>query len=214
MNYCHLTTPEKQERLSRLHNAARAAQRRISRLEARLEKAVSVAGEAVDDETHKDLHKIVSEEEASIHETFPPDSFGRIFWDQQSKALKMKSLSGMRWHPLMIKWCLHLRHYSSSGYEALRKTGCISLPSQRTLRDYTHFAKATSGFSFDVDQQLIDAAGISSCPDWKRHVVLLIDEMHIREDLVYDKFSGRWIYICMIVQCTCMNVLLWLSQVL
>ena len=92
MNYCHLTTPEKHKRLSRLHNAACAAQRRISRLEARLEKAVGVAGEAVDVETHKDLRKTVSEEGASIHEL--PDSFGRIFWDQQSKALKMKSLSG------------------------------------------------------------------------------------------------------------------------
>lgn len=88
------------------------------------------------------------------------------------------------------------------------------LPSQRTLRDYTHFAKAISGFSCDVDKQLIDAAGISSCPDWKKHVVLIIGEMHIREDLVYDKFSGRWIYIHVQCTCTSMNVLLWLSQVL
>lgn len=88
------------------------------------------------------------------------------------------------------------------------------LPSQRTLWDYTHFARAISDFPCDVDKQLIDATGISSCPDWKKHVVLIIDEMHLREDLVYDKFSGRWIYIHVQCTCTSMNVLLWLSQVL
>ena len=69
------------------------------------------------------------------------NSFGCIFWDQQSKALKRKSSSGMRWHPLMIKWCLHLHHHSSSEYETLHKSGCISFPSQRTLRDYTTFCQ-------------------------------------------------------------------------
>ena len=74
--------------------------------------------------------------------------------------------------------------------EALRKSGCITLPSQRTLRDYTHFVTATSGFSCDVDQQLIDVAEIASSPEWKKSIVLVMDEMHIREDLVYNKYSG------------------------
>ena len=92
----------------------------------------------------------------------------------------------------MIKWCLYLHHLSGSGYEALRKSGCIVLPSQRTLRDYTHFATAVTGFSCDVDRQLIDAAEVftPTCPEWKKNVILLMDEMYIREDLVYDKFSG------------------------
>ena len=192
VNYCHLTPPELQERLSRLHSAARVVQRHISRLEERVSKVISDVGEVVDDDIHQGLTSIMSENEASIYESFPPDSFGRIFWDQQMKALQVKSASGMRWHPLMIKWCLHLRHLSGSGYEALRKSGCISLPSQRTLRDYTHFATAKSGLSCNVDQQLIEAAEIASCPEWKKSVVLLMDEMHIREDLVYDKFSGEF----------------------
>ena len=191
VNYCHLTKPEKNERISRLHDTARVAKQRIGRLEARLKKEIDDMGEVIDKDTHQELHSIMSDHESLVHQSFPPDYFGRLFWDQQSKALQAKTASAMRWHPLMIKWCLYLRHLSGSGYEALQKSSCISLPSQRTLRDYTHFTKATSGFSCDVDQQLIDAAEIVSCPEWKKSIVLLMDEMHIREDLVYDKFSGR-----------------------
>ena len=71
----------------------------------------------------------------------------------------------MRWDPLMIRWCLYLRHVSGSGYDMLRESGVIRLPSQRTLRDYTYFTKATVGFSEEVDQQLMDAARLQSCID-------------------------------------------------
>ena len=179
VNYCHLSTPEKQERLSKLHDAARVARQRIRRLEERLKRAIEKLGEVVDKGTHEGLCSIVSDSDASISEKFPPESFGRLFWEQQKKALQAKSASGIRWHPLMIKWCLHLHHLSGSGYEALRKSGFITLPSQRTLRDYTHFADACSGFSCDVDQQLITAAEVDSCPEWKKKVVLLLDEMYI-----------------------------------
>ena len=47
----------------------------------------------------------------------------------------------------MIKWCLSLKFALSSAYEALRSSGVVRLPSSRTLRDYTHFVKAHSGFS-------------------------------------------------------------------
>ena len=45
----------------------------------------------------------------------------------------------------------------------------------------------------DVDLQLIRAANILSCPEWHKFVILLIDEMYIREDLVYNKHTGRLI---------------------
>ena len=71
----------------------------------------------------------------------------------------------------------------------IRRSGCLSLPSQRTVRDYTHFAKAESGFSTAVDEQLIEAARITTCPEWQKCVVLM-DEMHvhIRKDLVPDRY--------------------------
>jgi hypothetical protein len=75
----------------------------------------------------------------------------------------------------------------------LRDSGCIKLPSQRTLRDYTYYVKASTGFSSEVDQMLINAAEMKSSPDRNKCVMLLIDEMHIRQDLVFDKHSGKMI---------------------
>ena len=191
VNYVHLSSPEKNRRLSTLHQAVRTAQRQVGRLQARLTEATVAVGEVVAPDTHESLRSIMTENESSVYKSFPHDSFGRIFWDQQKKAAEVSTSSRMRWHPLIIKWCIHLRHLSSGCYEAMRKTGCLSLPSQRTLRDYTHFAKAVSGFSTAVDQQLIEAAEIATCPEWKKCVVVLLDEMNIREDLVYNKFTGK-----------------------
>ena len=90
----------------------------------------------------------------------------------------------------MIRWCLYLRHFSSKGYEMLRDSNVISLPTQRTLRDYTYFTKANAGFSAEVDKHLMEAARVSSCPEREKYILVIMDEMHIKEDLVYDKNTG------------------------
>ena len=56
----------------------------------------------------------------------------------------------------MICWYIYLCHQSQNAYETMRQ--CISLPSQQTLRDYTHHIKAKPGFSANVDAQLCNAA--------------------------------------------------------
>ena len=86
----------------------------------------------------------------------------------------------MKWHPLMIKWCLYLRYKSSGAYEFLRESGCITLPSQRTLRDYTHVVKKSRGFSLELDVLLIKSADIESLEQWQKCVIIILDEMKIR----------------------------------
>lgn len=132
----------------------------------------------------------MKEEDSNVHQTYPPDSFPRLFWEQQKQAAK-RSPKGMRWHPLMVRWCLYLKHQSSKAYETLRKSGCFVLPSQRTLRDYSNCVRANAGFSLEVDKQLIEIADIGKCPDWHKLVILLLDEMYIKEGLLYNKHSGQ-----------------------
>lgn len=67
------------------------------------------------------------------------------------------------------------------------------MPSQRTLRDYTHYVEALPGFSTDVDKMLMEAAKTDTCLEREKCVILLLDEMHIREDLVFDKHTGSMI---------------------
>ena len=85
----------------------------------------------------------------------------------------------MKWHPFMIRWCLYLRHHSNKVYEVLQDAG-LFLPSQRTLHDYTYCIKPATGFSSSVDQQLLLASKVLTYPEWKKYVVVIIDEMHIR----------------------------------
>ena len=127
-----------------------------------------------------------------VESMFEEGTFGRVFWDAQKRALSVKKLSAMHWDPVIIRWCLYLRHLAgSSAYEMLRESGAIKLPSQRTLRDYTYYTKTKSGFGDDVDQQLMEAAQIHTCPERDKYVVLVMDEMHIKEDIVYDKHTGN-----------------------
>ena len=91
----------------------------------------------------------------------------------------------------MIKWCIYLRAHSQGAYETLRQSKCIQLPSQRTLRDYTHHLKPGPGYSAGVDIQLQSAANLDKCEEREKHVLLLLDEMHVKQDLVYDKNTGE-----------------------
>ena len=68
---------------------------------------------------------------------------------------------------------------STSCYHALRTSGFLKLPSERTLRDYTHYVKANAGFQSDIDDDLAHEVKINELPEWKKYVVLLLDEMKI-----------------------------------
>ena len=64
------------------------------------------------------------------------------------------------------------------------------MPSERILRDNTHCVKSGNGFSTEVDKQLMLAMG-ELCQDYEKMVVLLIDEMYVKEDIVYNKHTSH-----------------------
>ena len=84
-------------------------------------------------------------------------------------------------------------HYRSSGaYEALRNSGVITLPSTRTLCDYRHFTTAKPGFSATADLQLLELI-MQKKHSLSKYVFILLDEMYLKEGLVYDKGTGSLI---------------------
>ena len=92
---------------------------------------------------------------------------------------------------MLIKWCLNLKLLLSSSYRALRSSGVLVLPSERTLRDYTHWVESASGFSCDLDRQLMKEANVKSIPDFQKFICLVFDDVRVKEDLVYDKHSSQ-----------------------
>ena len=189
-NYRYLSSPVKNERLQHLHQLSRASAKRLKRIQEKLEATTQAHGVDVDEDLHDSLKEIMKANAGRVGAELTPDSFPAVFWQQQQQAALQKDLRGMRWHPLMIKWCLYLRHCSSGAYETLRKSRVLTLPSQRTLRDYTYAVQASTGFSTEGDRQLLEAAHILTCPEYEKNVVITMDEMHVKEDLVFDKHTG------------------------
>ena len=190
VNYRYLSTPEKDQRLRGLHTQYRCSAKKAKRLEEKIKAMIEDNGEVVDEEMNSDLKQIMHDCSEKVTNEHPEGSLPRVFWEQQLKAASCADKRQMRWHPVIVKWCLYLRHQSRSAYETLRSSGCISLPSQRTLRDYTHYNSTTIGFSDEVDKHLIATADMSNLQEYQKAVVVVMDEMHIREGLVYDKHSG------------------------
>lgn len=174
--------------MKRLHDDAKVSRQRIKRLTEKLAMRTELNGVIVDSDFQSDLSQITKDATAVVTENHPPGSFERIFWDQQMKAHSLQNARSMKWHPLMIRWCIYLRHLSGTAYDTLRASNTIKLPSQRMLRNYTYYTSSQPGFSASVDKQIQDYARFESERD--KFVVLLMDEMHIRHDIVYDKHSG------------------------
>lgn len=189
VNYRYLKTPEQRERMSQLKAELDHSKREIIRLRSKIESIQENEGVTVDHCLEQDLKAIMEEKTEEIRGTYPPNSFLRLFRDQQLMAMKNKECRQVRWHPMIIKWCLSLKFLSSRAYGALRSV--LTLPSERTLRDYTHWIDSSTGFHADVDKQLMDEAKVKTCPDFQKYVCLLLDEVRIKEDLVYDKHTSQ-----------------------
>jgi hypothetical protein len=42
------------------------------------------------------------------------NSYQRLFWCKHFKSINVNSSKGMRWHPMILRWCLYLRQKSNT----------------------------------------------------------------------------------------------------
>ncbi len=185
-NHRYLSTPEKMNRLRAFGKKNRLLHKKMRELQKKLDKVLEADSVSINDELSNGLQEVMDDNTHLVSSQFPEDTFQSIFWKHQMESLNKvgKKKNGNR-------WCLYLRHFSSKAYDTICDSGCIVLPSQRTLRDYSNAVKADSGFSPQVDQQLLQAANLLLSPGYHGLTVLLLDEMHVREELVYNKHSGK-----------------------
>ena len=161
-------------RLSQLHQQYRLVSKQLDRLKKKIAEASEVSGVTLDEQTHEDLRRWWHHQRVRWFLTAFPNQ--HLFWQQQVEAASKKKAQNMRWHPLMIRWCIYLRHrwvhnnmlhhvvYCTYTHTTLDPVAhmrpCeipavyIKLPSQRTVRDNTHYVRASTGFSSEVDKML------------------------------------------------------------
>ena len=185
-NIRYLNTPQRFKRYKGLKARCVAAEKKVKGLKDNINSLIASSSVAVDKSLHQDLTKIVQDNQ---RKEFPENSFQRLFWDQQMQSLTVQDNRQLRWHPMIIKWCLHLKMISSAGYHAMQSCGFIKLPSERTLRDYTHLIKFATGIQPEVSAQLRKEAKMESIEEWQKFVAVVFDEVKIKEDLVYNKHT-------------------------
>ncbi len=189
-NERYLNTPEKSTKMDRLKSRVRKAELTVKSLSNKVKSLTTEQGKSLDKSFEKDLMSIMHDNHQKVTEAYPDGSFARLFWNEQLKAATASDNRRVRWHPVIIKWCLNLKLLSSSSYYALRTSGFIKLPSERTLFDYTHYFANAVGFD-QVNKQLCDEISKMSIPESRMFVSVILDKMKIKEGLVYNKHSGE-----------------------
>ncbi|PFX26882.1 hypothetical protein AWC38_SpisGene8467 [Stylophora pistillata] len=91
--------------------------------------AIVKTNNEVDHELSNDFAKTFEEADDKI------TPFMSLFWQQQKKLFS-SSRTGVRYHLMIIRFCLSLAVKSPSCYEELRNSKVLVLPSQRGLKDY------------------------------------------------------------------------------
>lgn len=181
-NIKYLDKEELVQKIGKLQKEKKYYKERVKRLEERIAKLIKEKSERIDSELSADFVDIMNKNADKM------TPFQKMFWQQQSLALSKSSAKGIRWHPAMIRLALHLRMLSPTAYDFLR--GIISLPSQRRLFDYSQSTDVKEG----VQQELLDEFSKTiekECPeDHQKNFYLLLDEMSIRSDLVYNSRTG------------------------
>lgn len=180
----HIKAPVSKTDPRRLKLTLQEQRLRCSELERELTEMRSELNKSsinVDHDLGNDFAKLFS----SANKEITP--FMSLFWQQQQKLFS-SSATGVRYHPMIIRFCLSLATKSPSCYEELRNSGVLTLPSQRRLKDYRNAIMPQTGFNVKVIEELKTIS--NSYFDVQRYVVLLFDEMKIQANLVLDKVTG------------------------
>ena len=114
----------------------------------------------------------------------------KFFWEQQV-CLRQANKLGRRFHPQVIRFALSIHAKSASAYRELRDSGALILPSEHVLRDYKNYFKPGAGIMKENVEELKEKA--SKFSEIQKYVAVIMDEMKIQENLVFDKTSGELI---------------------
>ena len=173
----------------RLSRKLSAVAQRVSDLEMALRQVIVREGERLSPQQNEEMNSLVEDSALEFEKAFPENSFQRCFWEEQMRYNRLNSKCGMRWHPLIIRWCLYIRSKSSKAYDGLRHF--LNLPSQRTLYDYTHYTEHGTGFQEKVTEQFATECEKTRDDESSQYVGIVFDEIKIKSDLVYDKHTGE-----------------------
>ena len=117
-NYRYLKTPDRRKRMRQLKDHLDQSRKENETLKLKIQQLQEKHGINTDEPLKIDLERIMEDSTNNVHETYPPGSFLHLFWDQQLEAMKTRDRHQLRWHPMLVKWCLNLKLMSGRVYNA------------------------------------------------------------------------------------------------
>ncbi|XP_052126892.1 uncharacterized protein LOC127750159 isoform X2 [Frankliniella occidentalis] len=187
-----LTEEQKLQKLAEQRRDIDLVSKQLKRSQTKMQELIQKQGVFLEESLSNDLTELLKN-----HNLTPAQS---VFLQQQVKASQQKNASGMRWHPTMVRFALSLHLTSPAAYKVMRETGMVKLPSSRTLFNYSHAKPIEEGIDKAVLEKL--AADVETMCNkvnelsgkqetHKKYFVLMGDEMHISQNLVFQKSSGK-----------------------
>jgi len=141
--HCNMSREELIGKIFQQKEKINNLQNEIARVQRQFQKDVANSGVTLNTCQSMEMKDAMAVCTDEMEKAFPDaNSYQRLFWCEQFKSINVNSSKGMRWHPMILRWCLYLRQKSNTAYDALRDSGFITLPSTRTLFDYSHYTKS------------------------------------------------------------------------
>ena len=111
---------------------------KVQKLEEKMKKGIEQNGVILTEPEADNVNDLIKDASDTVL-NFLKDSVQYILWEEQKKYNAPKDKHQMRWHPLMIRFAQSLKYASTAAFQMVTKLGFLALPSERTLRDYTHW---------------------------------------------------------------------------
>lgn len=192
-NNRYLNTAQKEKKLFReaidIRNLKRSKSYYVQKVHSLLNNVNKTV--ELDDVLDADFQTIIGRQKDNLND------LQKIFFEEQLKFARLPDKRGMRWHPMMIRLALRIQQLTSSKVlDALNDDGIISLPSSRTLFNYSHYHSIKPGLNIPVINKLHEEMQeYSEAKEnlYQRFHVLMMDEMSISENLVQSRSTGELI---------------------
>jgi len=179
------------ERLQSLQKQKIVLKDEVKKLQKKANRTIEREGVRLTEEDGADMQTVMADNSNKVDDEFAKDSFQHTLWKQQKKYNTLRDKRQMRWYPLVILFALSLRYASSTAYRTVTSSGLLSLPSEHTLRDYTHWRSVQNGVHFQFIQKAKQVMAQEGFEKVDNQFALIMDEMKIKSGLVFRKHTGK-----------------------
>ena len=188
-NIRYLSIEELQLRCKNLQLSRKKCIKEAASMAIRLSKIVEGDGLRVSSDNHEFFKNLLKECPTEFEEGSPQ----WLLWQQQLEQASKNDSKSMRWHPLIIRWCLSIYHTSPAAYRqiASKRNKFLCLPHVNTLKKYINFTEAKSGFNPDIVEKRIEDSHLAELSELQKNVSLIFDEIKIKSGLVFRRSTGK-----------------------